>query len=210
MPERTWVETLPYPTGALKQLYRSPILLYRLGLGALVGRLFMVMTTTGRKTGLPRRTAIEFHEFNGRRYVLSGWGAHTDWYRNLQADPRLTIQTWRGAESVVARPLETDEEMAEAYRWAMASPALRAVARSVGFDLTLEQFLAQKDRFKLITFDPTDSRTPEPVRADLWWVWPVIAAAAALLALRRAGRSRRPRGPDPADAKLRPREGTQP
>lgn len=188
MLERTWVETLPYPSGALKWLFRAPILLYRLGLGFLVGRLFMVMTTTGRKTGRPRRTAIEFHEFNGRLYVMSGWGAKADWYRNLEADPHLTIQTWRGAESVVARKLETDEELAGAYRWAMSSPLMRAAARSVGFDLTMEQFLAQKERFTLITFDHADRQTPEPMRAEWGWVWPVIAAAALLLAPRRATR----------------------
>jgi hypothetical protein len=35
----------------VKWLFQSPILLYRLGLGFLVGRLFMVMTTVGRKSG---------------------------------------------------------------------------------------------------------------------------------------------------------------
>lgn len=69
MPEKTWVETMPYPKGLLKLLFKTPILLYRLGLGVLVGRLFMVMTTTGRKSGQPRRTAIEFHEFEGKPTV---------------------------------------------------------------------------------------------------------------------------------------------
>ncbi len=43
-----------------------------------MGRLFMVMTTLGRKSGKPRYTAIEFHEFKGHKYIFSGWGTKTD------------------------------------------------------------------------------------------------------------------------------------
>lgn len=171
--EKTRVESLPYPTGIMKWVYRSPILLYRLGLGWLVGRLFMVMTTVGRKSGRLRRTAIEFHEFKGRKYIFSGWGTKTDWYRNIQANPCITIQTWRGAESVIARRVTSNDELAEAFELAMSNPTMRAVIRSVGFDLTLEQFLAQKERFTFVTFDPTDQPTPAPVEADLVWTWAI-------------------------------------
>lgn len=59
MSQKTWVETMPYPKGLLKLLFKSPILLYRLGLGLFVGRLFMVLTTIGRKSGKPRRTGCD-------------------------------------------------------------------------------------------------------------------------------------------------------
>jgi hypothetical protein len=75
MSQKTWVETMPYPKGLLKWLFKTPTLLYRLGLGVFVGRLFMVMTTIGRKSGQARRTPIEFHEFKGRKslsHSLSG------------------------------------------------------------------------------------------------------------------------------------------
>lgn len=180
---RTWVERMPYPSGWMKWLFKSPILLYRLGLGFLIGRLFMVMTTVGRKSGQPRHTAIEFHEYNGRKYVFSGWGTKTDWYRNIEANPHITIQTWRGPERVRARRLVSDDELAEAFGFVQSSPAMRAVIRAVGFDLTLEQFLAQKERFTFVTFDPTDQITPDPVRADLAWVWAVLIPVCLLLIL---------------------------
>jgi hypothetical protein len=101
MNKKSWLEILPYPKGWMKWLYKTPILLYRLGLGFLVGRLFMIMTTVGRKSGQPCRTAIEFHEYKGRRYVFSAWGMKADWYRNIATNPTITIQTWRGAESVL-------------------------------------------------------------------------------------------------------------
>jgi deazaflavin-dependent oxidoreductase (nitroreductase family) len=169
--KKTWVETLPYPKGLIKWLFKAPILFYRLGLGFIVGRMFMVMTTVGRRSRLPRRTAIEFHEFKGRKYVLSGWGTKTDWYRNIQANPHITIQTWRGAESVLARRITSEIELGEAFKFAMSNPTMRAVLKSAGFNLTLDQFLAHKERFTFVTFDPTDQPTPEPLKADLIWVW---------------------------------------
>lgn len=175
MPEKTWLESLPYPAGLTKWLFKSPILFYRLGLGFFVGRIFMVMTTLGRKSQEPRRTAIEFHEFKGRNYVFSAWGQKADWLQNIQANPLVTIQPWRGAQSVTACRLTTDAELAEAFEYAMSNPSMRAVLKSVGFVLTLEQFIAQKERLVFVTFDPTDQPTPEPLRADLAWVWLVLA-----------------------------------
>ncbi len=174
MDKKIWLEKIPYPKGLLKWLFKLPILLYRLGLGSLVGRLFMVMTTIGRKSGLLRRTAIEFHEFKGRKYIFSGWGTKTDWYRNIEANPYITIQTWRGAESVKARRITSETELSEAFEFAMSNPTMRIVIKSVGFDLSLNQFLAQKDRFTFVTFDPTEEPTPEPLKADLTWVWAIL------------------------------------
>jgi len=37
--KKTWVETMPYPTGLLKWLFKTPILLYRMGLSNSEGRL---------------------------------------------------------------------------------------------------------------------------------------------------------------------------
>ena len=134
----------------------------------------MIMTTTGRKSGKPRQTAIEFHEFMGRKYVLSGWGTKTDWYRNIEADPHSTIQTWCGTESVLAHRITSDLELAETFEFAMSNPTMRAVIHAVGFNLTLEQFIAKKECFTFVTFDPTDQMTPESLKADLPWVWMIL------------------------------------
>ena len=66
--------------------------LYRLGLGPLVGRLILLLTTTGRKSGLPRLTALQYEEVNGDIYLGSSRGAKADWYRNIQANPRVHVQ----------------------------------------------------------------------------------------------------------------------
>lgn len=180
MKKNSWVETLPYPKGWMKWLYKTPILLYRLGLGFVIGRLFMIMTTVGRKSGQPRRTAIEFHEYKGRRYVFSAWGTKADWYRNIEANPWITIQTWRGAESVLAHRITSDAELTEAFAFAMFNPSMRMVMKTAGFGQTLEHFLAQKDRFTFVTFDPTARPTPEPLLSDLAWVWGLLLPLALI------------------------------
>jgi len=166
-------EKLSYPSGMMKNLYKSPILLYRLGLGRLVGRLFMILTTTGRRSGLPRRTAIEFHQHAGRKYVMAGW-SQSDWYQNILADPLVTIQTAAGAESSRARRIISDEDFGAAWSVAETSPVLQGIIRLSGAKLTRESFIAQKDRFIILTFDPTDDPTPPPLEADLRWVLPAV------------------------------------
>ncbi len=71
------------------------------------------ITTTGRRTGRPRRIEIVLHNIGGRP-VISGQPRrdHTRaWIRNLQADPRLTVHLKRGvtADLAATARVVTDE-----------------------------------------------------------------------------------------------------
>ena len=48
------------------------------------------ITTTGRRSGEPRRIELVFHNIDGR-VVLSGLPGRRSWYANLLADPRFTF-----------------------------------------------------------------------------------------------------------------------
>jgi deazaflavin-dependent oxidoreductase (nitroreductase family) len=48
------------------------------------------ITTTGRRSGQPRRIELVFHNIDGR-IVISGLPGRRSWYANLLADPRLTF-----------------------------------------------------------------------------------------------------------------------
>jgi deazaflavin-dependent oxidoreductase (nitroreductase family) len=50
------------------------------------------MTTTGRKSGQPRRVEVVFHNIDGRLYV-SGmpFARRRSWLANLEANPRFTF-----------------------------------------------------------------------------------------------------------------------
>lgn len=51
------------------------------------------ITTSGRRTGLPRRIEIVFHNIDGRLYIsgIPRRGRKRSWLLNLAADPRLTL-----------------------------------------------------------------------------------------------------------------------
>lgn len=74
---------------------RSPILLYRYGLGWLLGSRLMLLEHTGRRSGLPRLVCIEVAERPARDVLVaaSGFGRSAQWYRNLEADPRCRVSS---------------------------------------------------------------------------------------------------------------------
>lgn len=50
------------------------------------------ITTTGRRSGQPRRKEIVFHNIGGRLYISGTPSPRPrDWLRNLEADPHLTF-----------------------------------------------------------------------------------------------------------------------
>lgn len=66
--------------------------LYALGLGPIVGRFILLLTTRGRKTGLPRVTALQYEEIDDAIVVGSSRGTKADWYRNILADPHVLVR----------------------------------------------------------------------------------------------------------------------
>ena len=49
------------------------------------------ITTTGRRTGEPRRIEIWYHRVDGRYYITGTPGRPRDWYANLVAHPTFTF-----------------------------------------------------------------------------------------------------------------------
>ncbi|NLG48405.1 nitroreductase family deazaflavin-dependent oxidoreductase, partial [Gordonia sp. (in: high G+C Gram-positive bacteria)] len=75
---------------------RSPIPLFRAGLGFLFGGRLLLLEHTGRKSGELRYVALEKVDrpAKDRIIIASGFGEKAQWYRNLQADPRCRV--WIG------------------------------------------------------------------------------------------------------------------
>ena len=70
------------------------------------------VTTTGRKTGQPRRIEIYLHNLDGEFYLTGKPGFPRDWIANLLADPRMTLHLKRGVAADLAGTAEvlTDPE----------------------------------------------------------------------------------------------------
>jgi hypothetical protein len=118
---------------------------------------------------------------------LAAW-SQSDWYRNLQADPYLTIQTAVGAESVIARRLMDDAELSDVYDFIAANPMMQRFWRFLGFEMDRQEFPARKEQFHLLTFEPTDAPAPPPLAADLVWFWPAALIAGLLIGVIRSMR----------------------
>lgn len=132
-----------YPRGFVKWLMQLPILLYRLGLGRLIGSYILLLTTTGRKSGKPRVTAIEHRRIGEAYYVVSGWGAQADWYRNILKDPHVHVRAGAREFDSVADALTGAEKLdVVRLRWGdNARRALRSQFR-LKTELTDEQIAA--------------------------------------------------------------------
>jgi deazaflavin-dependent oxidoreductase (nitroreductase family) len=49
------------------------------------------LTTTGRRTALPRRIELVFHAVEGRVFISGLPGRPRSWLANIRADPRVTF-----------------------------------------------------------------------------------------------------------------------
>ena len=100
------------PRGLLRLAFKLPVYLYRGPLASLLAwRCVILLTTIGRKTGLPRRTAVSAMRLGDRCIVFAGFaGVRADWYRNLLAHPEVVVragnQCWRATAHVVLDPAE--------------------------------------------------------------------------------------------------------
>ncbi|MCC2309190.1 nitroreductase family deazaflavin-dependent oxidoreductase [Cellulomonas chengniuliangii] len=133
------------PTGWRRWFYRAPLGLYRRGLGGMLGSGFVLLTHRGRVTGEPRQAVLEIveREESGAITVVAGFGPRTDWYRNVQAHPEVTVQIGkdeRPARAAVLGPDEAADRMAAlvATRPRTARRIARAVGESAPTDLAPE------------------------------------------------------------------------
>ena len=124
------------PTGARRALFRLPLLAYRVGLGAMFGHRLALVTHRGRRTGRERQVVVEVVTRDARTgavVVASGYGPTANWYRNLRAEPRATLQLGNRSSAVVAVPLSPEEGAQAMADYARRRPrSARMVARQVG------------------------------------------------------------------------------
>jgi deazaflavin-dependent oxidoreductase (nitroreductase family) len=77
--------------------------------GQFEGAPLLLLTTTGRKSGQPRTNPMMYLPDEGRLLVFAskaGAPEHPDWYRNLVANPAVTVEV--GTETFAARAVVLD------------------------------------------------------------------------------------------------------
>ena len=94
---------------------------------------FVLLTTTGRRTGTPRTVALFGFPTDGGWIVVGsrgGSGRVPDWARNLRADPRTTIRVGGREAPALARELAGDAYEAAFELAAAAYPGYRLYRRN--------------------------------------------------------------------------------
>ncbi len=86
---------------------------YALGLGRLQGRLVLLLATTGRVSGKRHVVSLQYEEIDGRYYVAAARGTRADWFRNIQADPRVEVRVKARRFAGLAEPVTDPGRIAD-------------------------------------------------------------------------------------------------
>jgi deazaflavin-dependent oxidoreductase (nitroreductase family) len=184
--------TRRYPDAPLRRApFRLPIVLWRLGVG-LGWHDLVVLTVTGRSSGLPRHTPVLPHVVGGRTYVWCPWGGRSQWYRNMMADPVVTVQSRRQTQVMRAVSIEDDDEMIDVISdlRRVDAPYLRLYLDAQSIADTPEDIIGNKQRLHVRRLESTLEEGPAALEADLVWLWLVPIAFAAWSVWRRCSRRR--------------------
>jgi deazaflavin-dependent oxidoreductase (nitroreductase family) len=176
----------------LRQMFkygnRFMVLLFRLGLGNLGNRpetsQVMVLVHRGRKSGLLRKTPVNYAMVDDQIYCTAAFGSRADWYRNVMADPHVQVWLPDGWYAGEAEEVPADDPQRHALMRQVliasgfAAPLFAGVNPKTISDEKLAEISAP---YRLIRIYPTEACTGPGGPSDLAWVWP--ATTFALLGL---------------------------
>jgi len=140
--------------------FLPPRLAYSLGLGSIAGRVVLLLTTVGRKSGLPRVTPLLYDEIDGIFYVGSARGTKADWYQNLLANPNVEVtvgpRRFKGCVDLITDPLQVTDFLEKRLK---LHPILTAVVMRVeglGSTPSHEQLESYARRRTLVAIRPKE------------------------------------------------------
>lgn len=94
----------------LRLLLKAPPLVYHGPIAELLrSRCVLLLTTRGRRSGLPRTVGVSFMPVDDHFVVFSGWGIDSNWYRNVRADPAVRVKVGTREMAATARLVEDPE-----------------------------------------------------------------------------------------------------
>jgi len=144
---------------------------------ALSGNKMLVLSSWGRKSHKPRHTMLSYVIVGEREYVSSGWGARTDWYKNILANPHVTVQVGGRVYSARARRVQDISETTKIAQEMFATGGdthFVSWLESFGIANDLQDVIDKRDRLVLVAFDKSEESGPPPMPADLKWIWGVM------------------------------------
>lgn len=127
------------PNPLLKLFFKFPLLLHKIGLGGwekLIGAEWMLLSTTGRKTGRRRDSMVDVMDYDAESdtyYIEAAYGSRADWFKNIQANPVFDAQVGRRKFKATAEELSGKDTGEALVRFFRRKPAYtRSVMAMVG------------------------------------------------------------------------------
>jgi deazaflavin-dependent oxidoreductase (nitroreductase family) len=140
-------------------IFKLPLVLYRLRLGWLLGKRFMLLTHVGRHSGKVRRTVLavlRFDKHTKEIYAVSAWKG-SDWYYNIQTAPALQVETGFVRYVPVQRTLSAEEITTTFIEYRNKHPIFsRMICRIPGWkwDSSYEEFLELARTLRGVALEP--------------------------------------------------------
>ena len=92
----------------MKHIQKIHRVLYAIGLGRVIGGFILLLTTTGRKSGMKRVTPLQYERIGDDYFLGAARGLKADWVRNIQSNPRVEVRVgakqFEGQAEVVTDP----------------------------------------------------------------------------------------------------------
>lgn len=95
----------------IRALNRKMVENYRRGIGPT--KIVLLLTTTGRKSGQPRTTPLQFEAVDGKFIVGSARGKDSDWFKNILINPRVHVQMGKREFDADAEPVTDPNRVAD-------------------------------------------------------------------------------------------------
>lgn len=95
----------------MKTLNARMVANYKRGFGPT--RMVLLLTTTGRKSGQPRITPLQFEKVDSTYYVGSARGKEADWYKNICVNPKVHVQQHKLEFDALAEPITDSARIAD-------------------------------------------------------------------------------------------------
>jgi len=92
-------------------LNRRMVKNYRHGLGPT--HIVLLLTPTGRKTGLQRITPLQFEEVDGVIIVGSARGIESDWFKNILVEAHVHVQIKNREFDAMAEPVTDNKRVTD-------------------------------------------------------------------------------------------------
>ncbi len=111
--------------------------LYRLRLLPMLGfgRLVLLLTTRGRKSGKRRDTPIGYFRYMDQIYLISGWGTAANWYQNILAYPDdVYVQVGFRRFHARAERVQDRTELEQIMKWLVKHHTSGMEGKAMGWD----------------------------------------------------------------------------